>query len=171
MEQTIYIGLPKEQPRPVRPRVTLQTLAQWAGPVIIENTRYNMYNTKYSCHKSITQVSLPTRHSTDAGTMGGARSNRKYKIQYVENEPYVQLAKKPGISPPDPTPLYRRRLQIPREQTLGLAPPQLARQTQDLGWNPKCQTQIVQLYPPGVPWSSGGTTPQASVLGLARPAN
>ena len=36
---------------------------------------------------------------------------------------------------------------------------------------PKRQTQIVQMYPPGVPWSNGGTTPQASVLGLARPAN
>ena len=80
MEQTIYIGLPKEQPRPVCPRVTLQTLAQWAGPVAIENTRYNMYNTKYSCQKSVTQVSLPTRPSTDAGTMGGPRSNRKYNI-------------------------------------------------------------------------------------------
>ena len=76
--------------------------------------------------------------------------------------PVCKLAKKPGISRPAPRSLYRRGLQIPREQTLGLAPPQLARQTQGLGWNPQtpntnCPTvstrrSVVQRrhYPSGV---------------------
>ena len=84
--------------------------------------------------------------------------------------PVCKLAKKPGISRPAPTSLHRRGLQIPREQTLG-RPLSWRDKRRIWAGTPKRQTQIVQMYPPGVPWSNGGTTPQASVLGLARPAN
>ena len=62
----------------------------------------------------------------------------------------------------------RRGLQAPREQTHGLAPsfdetiPVFRRET------PKPKHKFAQLSPPGVPWSSGGTYSQASVLQLGQ---
>ena len=118
-------------------------------------------------HRSLRPHVLPQMWAQWAGPVEientNTIQNMKYRIQNVCTNLPRDLP-----SAALPSRQFRRGLQAPRERTHGLAPPVDETISGFRRETPKTKPNFAQLSPPGVPWSSGGTAPQASVPQLGQ---
>ena len=118
-------------------------------------------------HRSIRPHVLPQTRAQWAGPVEientNTIQNMKYRIQNVRTNLPRDLP-----SAALPSRQFRRGLQAPREQTHGLVPPVDETISGFRRETPKPKHNFAQLSPPGVPWSSDGTSPQASVPQLGQ---